>query len=96
MAEIPPKGLFPCAPGLRTCDTQRIMTLDLPATLAILAATAALFAYASWRASQPPHPLKVRMINYHVVQLFAVVAALVMLAHVITLMGGSTQAQVPR
>ena len=72
------------------------MTLDLPVTLAILAATAALFAYASWRASQPPQPLKVRMINYHVVQILAVVVALVMLDHVITLLGGGAQAQLPQ
>ena len=64
------------------------MTLDLPATLTILTVAFAIFAFSAWRARQPPNPLKVRMINYNVVQLFMVVVLLLMLAHVVTLVVG--------
>jgi hypothetical protein len=72
------------------------MTLDLPTTLAILAVIGAVFVYANWRARQPPQPLKVRMLNYNVVQILTIVVALVFLAHLVTLLGGQTRgAQLP-
>ena len=66
--------------------------LDLPLTLAILAATIALFAFASWRAYQPADLLKPRMINYAYVQFLAIFVALLMGAHVLTLLGVETGA----
>ncbi len=72
------------------------MTLDLPTTLAILAVIGAVFVYANWRARQPPQPLKVRMLNYNVVQILTIVVALVFLAHLVTLLGGQIRgAQLP-
>lgn len=64
------------------------MILDLPATLAILALGLAVFVFAVWRASRPPNPLKVRMINYHVVQIFSLVLLLIVAAHLATLLAG--------
>jgi hypothetical protein len=72
------------------------MSLDLPATLAFLAAGCALLAFAYWRGSRPAAPLKVRMVNYNLVQIFAVVFILVMAAHVVTLIKGSAAAAVLR
>ena len=64
------------------------MELTLPMTLAIVALTVAVFVLASWRARQPAQPLKVRMVNYHVVQIVCIVVILVMSAHLITLLFG--------
>jgi L-asparagine transporter-like permease len=66
------------------------MELSLPITLAIAMLTMAMFVFASWRARQPSQPLKVRMINYHVVQLVCIVVLLLMLAHLMTLLTGPT------
>ena len=62
------------------------MELSLPVTLTILVLTAGMFAFANWRARQPAQPLKVRMINYHVVQIICVVVVLLMVAHLMTLL----------
>ena len=72
------------------------MMLGLPLTTAILAAAIALFAFASWRAHRPVDPLKPRMINYAYVQFFAIFVALLMGAHILTLMGVETGAGVSR
>ena len=64
------------------------MTLDLPATVAILVAALAVFGFAIWRASRPPNPMKVRMINYHIVQIFTIIVLLLMLAHLVSLVTG--------
>jgi hypothetical protein len=64
------------------------MELNLPVTLGILAATATLFAFATIRAKKPAEPLKVRFINYHVVQMACIVVVLVMAAHLMTLVMG--------
>jgi len=64
------------------------MELSLPVTLTILVLTGAMFAFANWRARQPAEPLKVRMINYHVVQIVCVVVVLLMVAHLVTLLSG--------
>jgi uncharacterized protein (DUF983 family) len=64
------------------------MTLDLPATLAILFAGLAAFGFSAWRASRPPNPLKVRMINYHLIQIITIIVLLLMLAHLATLFFG--------
>jgi hypothetical protein len=64
------------------------MRLDLPVTAVLFAATLGLFLFASWRARQPAQPLKVRMINYNVVQILAIVGMLVFAAHLVTLITG--------
>jgi hypothetical protein len=64
------------------------MELTLPITLGILAVTAALFVFATIRAKRPAEPLKVRFINYHVVQMACIVVTLVMAAHLMTLVMG--------
>ena len=64
------------------------MRLDLPVTLALFSAALGLFVFAAWRGRQPAEPLKVRMINYTLVQIFALVVMLVFAAHLITLFGG--------
>ena len=66
------------------------MELSLPLTLTILVITAAMFAFANWRARQPAQPLKVRMVNYHVVQMVCIIVVLLMAAHLITLLSGIT------
>ena len=72
------------------------MMLGLPLTTAILAAAIVFFAFASWRAHRPVDPLKPWMINYAYVQLFAIFVALLMGAHILTLMGVEIGAGVSR
>jgi hypothetical protein len=64
------------------------MELSLPLTLAILVLTMGVFGFAFWRGSRPAEPLKVRMINYQVVQIVCVVVVLLMVAHLVTLLSG--------
>jgi len=64
------------------------MDLSLTATLAIAGLMVGVFAFANWRARQPAEPLKVRMINYHVVQMACIVVILLMAAHLVTLIAG--------
>ena len=68
--------------------------LGLPLTLAILLATLALFAFASWRAYRPVDLLRPRLINYAYVQFIAIFVALLMAAHILTLLGVETGAGV--
>ena len=65
------------------------MEMNLPVTLAIVAVTCLLFVFAAWRAKQPAEPLKVRMVNYHIVQIACIVVILVMGAHLVTLLFGA-------
>jgi hypothetical protein len=65
------------------------MNLTLPVTLTIVVLTLGLFAFANWRSRQPAQPLKVRMVNYHLVQMACVVVMLLMLAHLVTLITGT-------
>jgi uncharacterized membrane protein YidH (DUF202 family) len=64
------------------------MDLNLPVTLAIVAVIAAVFGFANWKSRQPSEPLKVRMVNYHVVQMACIVVFLVMAAHLLSLVLG--------
>jgi hypothetical protein len=64
------------------------MYLSLTVTLIVVAMTAGVFGFANWRARQPPEPLKVRMINYHVVQMACIVVLLLMISHLLTLYFG--------
>ena len=68
------------------------MELSLPVTLTIVVLTMGMFAFANWRSRQPAQPLKVRMINYHVVQIVCVVILLLMVAHLVTLFSGQQSA----
>ena len=72
------------------------ITLGLPLTIAIFAAAFVLFAFSSWRAYRLVDPLKPRMINYAYVQFIAIFVALLMGAHILTLMGVETGAGVSR
>ncbi len=64
------------------------MDLNLTTTLAVVVLTFGVFGFANWRARQPAQPLKVRMINYHVVQMVCIVVILLMAAHLVTLFAG--------
>jgi hypothetical protein len=64
------------------------MDLSLPVTLTVVALIVGVFAFANWRARQPAEPLKVRMVNYHVVQMACIVLLLLMAAHLVTLWAG--------
>jgi hypothetical protein len=64
------------------------MTLSLTATLAIAAFVLLIFGFANWRARQPAQPLKVRMVNYHVIQMACIVVMLLMAAHLVTIFAG--------
>jgi hypothetical protein len=64
------------------------MNLSLTVTLIVVVLTMAVFGFANWRARQPAEPLKVRMINYHVVQMACIVVILLMAAHLVTIFTG--------
>lgn len=64
------------------------MELGLAATLAIAVLGLSLFGFANWRARQPAQPLKVRMVNYHLIQMAAIIVVLLMAAHLVTLFAG--------
>ena len=64
------------------------MDLSLPVTLGVVVLCFGVFSFANWRGRQPAEPLKVRMINYHVVQMACIVVILLMAAHLITIFAG--------
>ncbi len=64
------------------------MELSLAATIVILVVTLAVLAYASWRHRQPVDLLKIRLINYGLIQLLCVFVILVLGAHFVTLFVG--------
>ena len=64
------------------------MDLNLTTTLAVVVLVFALLGFANWRARQPAQPLKVRMINYHVVQMVCIVVILLMAAHLVSIVTG--------
>jgi cytochrome b561 len=72
------------------------MELSLPVTLTILVLSLGMFAFANWRGRQPAEPLKVRMVNYHVVQIGCVIVVLLMIAHLATLISGQPVTPIPR
>jgi hypothetical protein len=69
-------------------EGEESMELGFSTTLAITTFAICIFGFASWRARQPAQPLKVRLVNYHVVQMAAIVVLLVMAAHLVTLFAG--------
>jgi ABC-type xylose transport system permease subunit len=62
--------------------------LDWTVTLTVLVLVMMVFAFANWRGRQPAQPLKVRMVNYHIVQMACIVVILVITAHMLTLYAG--------
>lgn len=64
------------------------INLDWAVTIITSMLVLIVFAFANWRGRQPAQPLKVRMINYHVVQMACIVVMLVMAAHMLTLYAG--------
>jgi hypothetical protein len=64
------------------------MDLSLTTTLAVVVLMFGVFGFANWRARQPSEPLKVRMINYHVVQMVCIVVILLMAAHLVSIFTG--------
>jgi len=67
-------------------------------TLTIVMLTAGLFGFATWRARQPVDPLKVRLfkINYHVVQIFCIVALMYLIVHLMAFFGVQPSQQAGR
>jgi len=65
------------------------MELSLTATVAVAVLSLGMFGFANWRARQPAQPLKVRMVNYHVVQMICIVVLLLMVAHLVTIFAGA-------
>lgn len=65
------------------------MTADWAWTLGGIALAAAIFAAATWAAARPPDPLRVRLVNYTLVAMLAMVAGLLGLAHLATLIAGA-------
>lgn len=65
------------------------MDMNLPVTLAGTVVVAAMFVFAFIKAKQPAEPLKVRMVNYQVVQIICIVIFLVLAAHLVTLLFGA-------
>jgi hypothetical protein len=65
------------------------MDMNLPVTLTLAAIVAAMFVFAFIKAKQPAEPLKVRMVNYQVVQIVCVILFLILVAHLITLVAGA-------
>ena len=64
------------------------MELSLTATLVILAAALAVLAFAWRKHRQPTDLLKLRLINYGLVQLLCVFVVLIIGAHLVTLIVG--------
>ena len=64
------------------------MELEFALSLAVLVAVLLLLGYATWQLRRLADPMRVRMIDYHVVQLLALIVALLALAHLITLFTG--------
>ena len=63
--------------------------MSLAATLAILLAALAVAALANYRERRPREVGKVPLISYSALQMVAVVVALLMLAHLVSLLMGS-------
>lgn len=62
--------------------------MDLPATLAFLAATIGLTALAGWRGARPPDLIKgPRMIPWRMVMVLSAAASLYLLVHLAALAG---------
>ena len=57
-------------------------------TLIVLSGAAAILLWSRQVSLRPPDPNRPRLLNHGVVQLFALILAIVMLVHVVTLVAG--------
>ena len=65
--------------------------MDLPTTLAALAASLGLAVFAGWRGARPPDFLKgPRMIPWRPIMAAAATAGLILLVHLVNLLGVTT------
>lgn len=64
--------------------------MNLVTTLVVLAVSAAIFIFGSWRAAKPADPLRPRLIPWRPIIVFAGAAGLLMLVHLVNLMGFQT------
>ena len=62
--------------------------MGLAVTLAILLAALVIAVLANYRERRPPDPGKVPLISYSAIQMVAVVTAILMLAHLVSLLMG--------
>jgi hypothetical protein len=73
----------------RSCDTPRAM--DLPTTLAIMAALVAFGLFAAWRGARPPDMRRgPRLTPWRFLMLLSAALAILMLVHVVNLLGFQT------
>ncbi len=70
--------------------------MDLTATLIVLAACVAIFAFGSWRSTRPADPLKPRMLPWRTIILIAGAVGVFMAVHVVNLLGIETGQQTTR
>lgn len=64
--------------------------MTLTVTLSVLAAAALLFAFSSWRARRPVDPGRPRLIPMGALQFVSLLVAILMIAHLISLLTGHT------
>ena len=64
--------------------------MDITTTIVAFAVAAALFAFASWRASRPADPLKPRLLPWRALIIVIGAIALFMLVHLVNLAGFAT------
>jgi hypothetical protein len=62
--------------------------MSLTATLAILAAAALVFGWATYKGRQPYEPGRARYVPYLAIQFVAVLAIILMAGHLVTLLTG--------
>ena len=62
--------------------------MSLTVTLSVLAVAAAIFGYANYKSRRPPEPGGAPLIPYGGIQFVALVAMILMLAHLVTLLTG--------
>jgi hypothetical protein len=55
--------------------------MTLPVTIALMAATAALFALAAWRSGKPAEPGRIRLIPWTLIMVFSGGFFMLLLAH---------------
>jgi len=65
-----------------------VIELGWWATGGILLAAAAVFVWSRQVSIRPPDPLKPRLANHGIVQLFAMIVVILMLVHLVTLIAG--------
>jgi hypothetical protein len=64
--------------------------MDLTATIAAMTLTAAVLAFASWRASKPATPLKVRLVPWRLIIFVSGCVLILLGVHLLTMLGLKT------